>query len=350
MRLGDLAARLGAELRGDPGVEVTAVAPLDRAGPGDVSFLSNPKYAPLLRQTRASAVIVGPDVDLEGPAALVTPNPYLAFARAVELLHPQEHPRRGVEEGAWVHPTARLGEGVTALAGSRVDEGAQVGDGTILYPGVYVGRGARVGRDCVLHANAVVREGCVLGDRVILQPGAVVGSDGYGYARDGHRHVKIPQVGIAVLEDDVEVGANSTIDRAALGETRIGRGTKIDNLVQIGHNVTVGEHCLLVALVGVSGSTRIGNHVVLAGQVGVAGHITVGDGAMVGAQSGVASDVEPGARLLGSPAIPSTEWMRAQSLVRRLPRLRQRIREMERRLAELEARLDPGPATGEEEA
>ncbi|WP_025324357.1 UDP-3-O-(3-hydroxymyristoyl)glucosamine N-acyltransferase [Deferrisoma camini] len=345
MTLGELAEKLGAELRGDPAVEVTGVATLDRAGPGEVSFLSNPKYRPLLATTRAAAVIVAPAEAVEGRAALVTENPYLAFARAVELLHPRPRPEPGVHEGAWIHPDARLEEGVTALPGSRVDAGARVGAGTVLYPGVYVGRGARVGRGCVLHANAVVREECVLGDRVVLQPGAVVGSDGYGYARDGHRHVPIPQVGRVVLEDDVEVGANTTIDRAALGETRIGRGTKIDNLVQIGHNVTVGEDCLIVAQVGVSGSTRIGHRVVLAGQVGVAGHLRVGDGAMVGAQSGIGSDVPAGAVVSGSPAIPHGEWLRAQAVVKRLPDLRREMKAMERRLAELEARVRGRAAT-----
>ncbi len=348
MRLGELAERLGAELRGDPGVEVRGVAPLDRAGADEVSFLSNPKYAPLLATTGAAAVIVAPGVEVPGRAALVTENPYLAFARAVALLHPQELPRRGVEPGAWIHPSARLGPDVTALSGCYVDEEAEVGDRTVLFPGAYVGRGARIGRDCVLYPNAVVREGCVLGDRVILQPGAVVGSDGYGYARDGSRHVKIPQVGIVVLEDDVEVGANTTIDRAALGETRIRRGTKIDNLVQIGHNVEVGEDCLIVAQVGVSGSTRVGNRVVLAGQVGLVGHIKIGDGAMVGAQSGVTGDVPAGAAVTGSPALPHREFLRIQPVVRRLPELRQKVRQLERRLAELEARLGT-EASGEEE-
>ena len=258
---GRLAERLGATLRGEPGVEIHSVASLETAGPGQVAFLVNPRYRPHLRSTRASAVILAPEDAWEGVACLVTPNPYLAFARAVEILHGKDHPRRGVEGGARVHPGARVADGATVMAGACVEEGAGVGAGSVLYPGAYVGPGARVGRDCVLHPNAVVREGCVLGERVILQPGAVVGSDGFGYARDGARAVKIPQVGIAVLEDDVEVGACAAIDRAALGETRVGRGTKIDNLVQVGHNVVVGEDCVLVAQVGVSGSTRPGRGV-----------------------------------------------------------------------------------------
>lgn len=336
LEAGRLAERLGATLRGDPGLEIHSVASLEQAGPGQVSFLANPRYRSQLRSTRAAAVILAPADAVEGVACLVTTNPYLAFARAVAILHPKDHPRRGIEAGARLHPGARVAEGATVLAGACVEDGARVGAGTVLYPGAYVGAGASVGSDCVLHANAVVREGCVLGDRVVLQPGAVIGSDGFGYARDGARTVKVPQVGIAVLEDDVEVGACSTVDRAALGETRIGRGTKIDNLVQVGHNVVVGEHCMLVAQVGVSGSTRLGRGVVLAGQVGVVGHVTIGDGATVGAQSGVASDLPAGSTVSGSPAFEHAEWLRAQTALRRLPALRRAVRDLERRLRELE--------------
>lgn len=337
--LTELAELLGARLEGDGAMRIDSVSTLDGAGPGQVSFLANPKYRPLLRSTRASAVIVGEGERTPGLNLLVARDPYLAFARAVAILHPVVHPRSGVAPGAHVHARARLEEGVTVLAGASVDEGARVGAGTVLYPGVFVGREALIGENCVLHAGAVVREGCILGNRVTLQPGAVVGSDGFGYAREGSRHVKIPQVGIAVLEDDVEVGACTTIDRAALGETRIGRGTKIDNLVQVAHNVEIGEDCLLVAQVGVSGSTRVGNRVVLAGQVGVVGHVTIGEGAMVGAQSGVPSDVPPGAILSGSPAFDHKEWLRAQAALRKLPDLRHKIQELERRVQELEVLL-----------
>lgn len=336
MRLGELARRLGAELRGDPEVEIRAVASLDRAGPGDLSFVSNPKYGKLLDTTEASAVIVGPGAPRGDRNSLVSGNPYLCYARAVTLLHPEERMSAGISDRAHVHPEARVGEGAAVMAGATVEAGAVVGEGTVLHPGVYVGPGAEVGRDCVLHANAVVRERCVLGDRVILQPGVVVGSDGFGYAREGERYVKIPQVGIAVLEDDVEVGAGTTIDRAALGETRVGRGTKIDNLVMIAHNVQIGESCLLVSQVGISGSTRVGNGVVLAGQVGLVGHITIGDGATVGAQSGVSADVPPGVTISGSPAFDHREWLKAQAVFRRLPELRETVRDLGKRLSRLE--------------
>ncbi len=334
-----LATELGAELSGgDPGAEIGSVATLDEAAPGQLSFLANPKYRPQLATTRATAVLVAPGIPVDGPAALVVPDPYLAFARAVALLHPEPRPEPGVAPGAHVHPGARLGDGVAVLPGAVVGAGAEVGPRTVLHPISVVGDGARVGADCVLHPGAVVRERCVLGDRVILQPGAVVGSDGYGYARDGARQFKIPQVGIVVLEDDVEVGANSTIDRAALGETRIGRGTKIDNLVQIAHNVRIGEDCLVVAQVGVSGSSRVGDRVVLAGQAGVVGHIAIGNGCVVGAQSGVGRDLPDGAVVSGSPAFDHKENLRAQAALKRLPQLRQQVKDLERRLARLESR------------
>jgi UDP-3-O-[3-hydroxymyristoyl] glucosamine N-acyltransferase len=350
MRLGELSDRLGVSLAGDREIEIRGVAALDRAGPGELSFLSNPKYRHLLRTTRASAVIARLQDQAEGIATLVAANPYLAFAQAVTLLYPERHPQRGVEVGAWVHPSARLGAHVTAMAGCYVDEDVAVGEGTVIYPGVYLGRQARTGRDCLLHANSVVREGCVLGDRVILQPGCVVGSDGYGYAQDGARHVKIHQVGIVVLEDDVEVGAGTTIDRAAMGETRIGRGTKIDNLVQIAHNVQIGQDCLIIAQVGISGSTQIGDRVVLAGQVGLVGHIRLGDGVMVGAQSGVNHDLPAGTMVTGSPAIDHREWLKIQAVIRRLPQLRQKIQNLERKLKDLEGGLSaPGPRPEAEE-
>jgi len=332
-----LARALGAELAGDPAVQIVGAATLEDAGPEHLGFLANRKYRGQLQTTRAGAVIVAPGDRVEHLNCLVTANPYLAFARAVALLHPDCHPQRGVEPGARVAPDAQLGEGVTVMAGAYLDDGVRVGAGTVLYPGVYLGRGVQVGNQCVLYPNAVVREGCVLGDRVILQPGAVIGSDGFGYARDGARQVRFPQVGIVVLEDEVEVGACTTVDRAALGETRIGRGTKIDNQVQIAHNVRVGSDCTLVSQVGISGSSTLGDRVILAGQVGLVGHITLGDGVIVGAQSGVPGDLPAGAMVSGSPAIPHPEYLRMVGVQRRLPELRSKLRELEKRLAELEA-------------
>lgn len=334
--LSELAQRLGVAFEGDPSLALSGVATLDEAGEGDLSFLANPKYKEALGRTRAGAVILSPAEKREGRAQLITPQPYLIFARAVQLFHPPEHPGGGVHPGAFVSPGAALGAGTTVMAGATVEEGAAVGENCVLYPGAYVGRGAQVGRDCVLYPNVTVREGCVLGDRVILQPGCVIGSDGFGYAPGPSGHEKIPQVGIVRLGDDVEVGACAAIDRAALGETRVGRGTKIDNLVQVGHNVTIGEHCFIISQVGISGSVKIGNRVILAGQVGVAGHLKIGDGAIIGAQSGIPSDVAPGAVLSGSPVTDHRDWIKSQLTLKKLPQMRHDLMAMQKRLDALE--------------
>jgi UDP-3-O-[3-hydroxymyristoyl] glucosamine N-acyltransferase len=330
--LAELAGLLGTEWAGDGSLVIRGVSTLEDARAGDLTFLANRKYKAALATTKASAVVVAPADVREGLSHLVSPNPYLTFARAVALFHPPSHPGRGVSAEAHVDPTAKVGEGAVLMAGAHVEAGASVGDRTVLYPGAYVGAGATIGADCVLYPNVTVRERCVLGDRVILQPGCVIGSDGFGFASGSKGHEKIPQVGIVRIEDDVEVGACTTIDRAALGETRIGRGTKIDNLVQIAHNVTVGAHCFLVSQVGVSGSTRIGDRVVLAGQAGLAGHIEVGAGSVVGARGGLMADLPAGSVVSGAPAMPHREWLRTTALTRRLPELFRRIQKIEKRL------------------
>jgi len=342
MKLLELAERLDAEIDGEPNIEIRSMNTLMDAAEDQASFLSNPKYRPLLESTRAGAVIIGkndrpPKTSNLRPSLLITDNPYLSYAQATTILHPPKHPAKGVEQGAFIHPTAKIGKNVAVMAGAYVGEDACVGDGTVLYPGVFIGRNAGVGRDCVLYPNSVVREECILGDRVIVQPNAVIGSDGFGYARNGAKHVKIPQIGNVVVEDDVEIGAGTTVDRAALGETRIGRGTKIDNMVQIGHNVKVGNNCILVAQVGISGSTKLGDSVILAGQAGVAGHLEVGDGAAVGAKAGVLSDLPPGAQVLGAPAYDRGEFFRAQAVIRKLPELNKKLRSLEKKIKALES-------------
>ena len=335
MRLAVLAARLGCELRGDGGVEVVGVAGIQEAGPGDVTFLANPRYAAHLRTTRAAAVILGRGQEASLPC-LVSDNPYLAFARAVALLRPPARPLPGVHPSAQVDPTAVLGPDVHVGALAVVGAGVRVGARSALHPHVVLYERVEVGEDCVLHSGVQVREGCRLGNRVVVQNGAVVGGDGFGFARDGEgRYHKFPQVGIVVIEDDVEIGALSAVDRAALGETRIGRGTKLDNLVQIGHSVTIGEDTVLAGQVGVAGSTRIGSRVTLAGQVGVAGHLTIGDGAVATAQTGIPGSVEPGAVVSGYPAIENRGWLKSSAVFARLPELQRRLRELERKVESL---------------
>jgi UDP-3-O-[3-hydroxymyristoyl] glucosamine N-acyltransferase len=335
VKLADLAARLGCELRGDGEREVTGVAPIEGAGPGDLTFLANRRYASHLGTTRAGAVILAPGHEAPG-ACLVTRNPYLAFARAVALLRPAGRPAPGVDPSARVHPTAEVAEGVHVGPLAVVGAGVRLGARTVVHPHVVLYEGVEVGEDCVLHSGVQVRERCRLGDRVVVQNGAVVGSDGFGFARDDEgRYHKFPQVGVVVVEDDVEIGALTAIDRAALGETRIGRGTKLDNLVQIGHSVTIGENTVLAGQVGIAGSTRVGSGVTLAGQVGVAGHLTIGDGVIVTAQSGIPGDVGKGAVVSGSPAIENRAWLKSSAVFAKLPELQKRLRDLERRVEAL---------------
>jgi UDP-3-O-[3-hydroxymyristoyl] glucosamine N-acyltransferase len=335
VKLGELAERLGCELRGDPGIDVHGVAGLEQAGPGDLTFLANPRYAAHLPTTRAAAVVLAPGQEA-GIPSLLSANPYLAFARAVALLRPPRRPLPGVHPSAQVHPTAVLGQGVHVGALAVVGPGVQVGARSALHPQVVLYEGVEVGEDCVLHSGVQVREGCRIGNRVVVQNGAVIGGDGFGFARDGEGlYHKFPQVGIVVIEDDVEIGALTAIDRAALGETRIGRGTKLDNLVQIGHSVTIGEDTVLAGQVGVAGSTRIGSRVTLAGQVGVAGHLTIGDGAVATAQTGIPASVDPGAVVSGYPAIENRAWLKSSAVFAKLPELQRRLRDLERKVESL---------------
>jgi UDP-3-O-[3-hydroxymyristoyl] glucosamine N-acyltransferase len=311
---------------------VRGVAGIEDAGPGDLAFLANPRYAAHLARTKASAVILAPGQETTLPS-LLSANPYLAFVRAVALLRPLPRPGPGVHPSAQVDATAALGPDVHVGAFVVVGPRTRVGARSVLHAHVALYEDVTLGEDCMLHSGVQVRERCRLGNRVVVQNGAVIGGDGFGFARDGEgRYHKFPQVGTVVIEDDVEIGALTAIDRAALGETRIGRGTKIDNLVQIGHSVTVGEDTVLAGQVGVAGSSRIGSRVTLAGQVGVAGHLTIGDGVVATAQTGIPSSVEPGTVVSGYPAIENRAWLRASAVFAKLPDLQRRLRELERRV------------------
>ncbi|APG26626.1 UDP-3-O-(3-hydroxymyristoyl)glucosamine N-acyltransferase [Syntrophotalea acetylenivorans] len=334
--LKELADLIGGTVVGDGDAEIHRVAGIDSAKPGEITFLANPKYLPLLKTTQASAVMVTPGVEAPGVSLLVCPNPYLAFAKVLTALHVAKPEYRGIMEGAYVDPEAKIADGVTIHPGCVIGKNVSVGSGTTLYPGVLLYDNVTVGEDCLIHAGTVVREGCRLGNRVIVQPKAVIGSDGFGFAPDGSSYFKIPQVGIVVIEDDVEIGANSCLDRAALGETRIGRGTKIDNLVQIAHNVKIGADSIIVSQVGIAGSTEIGKHCTLGGQVGVAGHIKVGDNTMVGAQSGVTGNMPGGEVISGTPAIPHRDWLKAATSFSKLPEMRKEIKKLKKQVEELQ--------------
>jgi UDP-3-O-[3-hydroxymyristoyl] glucosamine N-acyltransferase len=339
VRLAEIAERIGARLEGAGEKELRAVRSLEDAGPDDLSFVLDARQASRLEASRAGAIILPDRLPCVGRPALRMGNPSLGFARALALFHPSDASVSGIHPSAVISPDAAVNRTASIGPLCVVGAGAQIGAGTSLLAQVHVGRDVRIGSDCRVFPHVTLREGVRLGDRVILHSGAVIGADGFGYAREGARYVKIPQVGCVVLEDDVEIGANVTIDRATLGETRIGRGTKIDNLVQIAHNVQVGEDTVIVAQVGISGSTRIGSRVTLAGQVGVVGHLTIGDDVIIGAQSGVSKDISAGTVVLGSPAVPHGEFKRQYASLAGLPALRKLVRAMERRLEELERRL-----------
>ena len=343
MLLQDLAGRLDCRLEGDGTIDIHRVTTLEDAGAGDVTFFANPKYIAEMRNTRASAVILGERDETAPCAMLRARHPYLAFAHAVALFAPRDAHPAGVHRLVDVAPDAIVSP--DASIGAFVSIGAQaiVGPRSIVYPHVTIGPGARIGEDCVVHARASIRERVVLGNRVVVQDGAVIGSDGFGFARtpDG-AHQKIPQIGAVVVEDDVEIGANTTIDRPAVGETRICAGTKIDNLVQVAHGVRIGRRVLLAAQVGIAGSTILDDNVTLAGQVGVAGHLTLGKGVIATAQSGIPNSVEEGSFISGYPAIPNRDWLKASAIFRRLPELKKAVADLHRRLEEIESRLGQG--------
>jgi UDP-3-O-[3-hydroxymyristoyl] glucosamine N-acyltransferase len=339
LKLSDLADRLECRLDGDGTIDIQRVTGIEDAGPGDVTFFANNKYLAALRATRASAVILADDAGAAPCATLRTRNPYLAFARAVGLFADGWRPAAGVHPHAYVANGAVVAADASIGPFAVIEEGARVGARSIVHAHVTVARGAEIGDDCVIHAGVSIRERARLGHRVVVQDGAVIGSDGYGFARTAEgEHVKIPQVGGVVIEDDVEIGANTTIDRPAVGETRIRTGAKIDNLVQIAHGVTVGRRVLLAAQVGIAGSTTLEDAVTLAGQVGVAGHLTVGKGTIATAQTGIPNSLDPGSFVSGYPAIPNRDWLKASAVFRKLPELRKQVAELEQRLAELEKR------------
>ncbi len=340
MRLRELAEKLGCRLVGDGEIEVRGLAPFDEAGEGDLAFVANPRDLQRLGASRASALILREQGAACSKPALLTSDPYMAFVEALRLFHHPDVPPPGAHPSSIVRDGARLAEGVAIAALSYVEEEVVIGPRSVIGPQVYIGRGSRLGADCRIYPQVVIREGVEIGDRVIIHSGAVIGSDGFGYLRDRRGvRVKIPQVGRVILEDDVEIGANVTIDRATMGTTRVRRGSKIDNLVQIAHNVTVGEDTVIAALSGISGSTKIGDRVTLAGQVGIVDHVEIGDDVTVGAQAGVTKDIPPGMVFLGSPAVPHLEFKRGLAAANRIPRLLKIMQQIEARLLALEDAL-----------
>lgn len=357
MRLDELARRIGATLHGDPASQVHSCAPVDRASQGQVSFVANSKYIDHLLRTGASAVIVAPGLAVrEGVARLEAADPYFAFREAMVALHGfRQHPTPADARpdapnrspAAVVHASATLGEGVALHAGCVVERGATIGARCVLYPGAYVGEHAVLGDDCVLFPGATVYDRCRLGSRVTLHAHAVIGSDGFGYATHKGRHEKIPQSGIVVLEDDVEIGSGCVVERAAMEETRIGAGTKFADLISIGHGTRIGKHCLLVSLVGVSGSVEMGDYVVLGGQAGVTGHLKIGNGVQASGKAAIVTDLPDGARVGGIPAIELDAAKRNALAGRDLYGMARRLKQLEREMERLRKQLNPTDTTSE---
>ena len=345
MKLAEIAQKLGCRLEGAPETEIRGVAGIEHATPGQLTFLANRRYFSLLKTTRASAVLVDDRITLDREpgappiAALRTANPYLAFARAIELFYSAPRYAPGVHPTAIIAKTARVGRNAHIGPYCFIDENVAIGDDAVLHSFVAIYQGAKIGASFFAHAHAVVREFCQLGDRVILQNGAIIGGDGLGFAKqkDGTWY-KMQQSGPAILEDDVEVQANACVDRATVGETRVGRGSKLDDLVLVGHASRVGANTMLCGQVGLAGSTRIGDGCILAGQVGTAGHLTVGDGAVVTAKSGIPNDVPPRTLYSGYPAVENRQWLKTTAALNRLPDLQRRVWELESEIEKLKAR------------
>jgi UDP-3-O-[3-hydroxymyristoyl] glucosamine N-acyltransferase len=346
MKLREIAEVLGCRVEGDGEIQITGLAGLEHARPGHLTFLANPKYAPKVKRTHASAILLSeglPDLSI---ACLVSENPYLDFARALALFYQPPRPAPGVHALAYVAPTAEIGENCSIGPFASVGERVRIGRNAVLHPHVVIYEGAEIGDDFLAHSHATVREFCRLGDRVILQNGVVVGGDGFGFAKraDGAQ-IKIVQSGVTVIENDVEIQSLTSVDRATVGETRVKRGAKIDSLVQVGHACVVGEDNIICAQTGLAGSTVLERNVLLAGQVGSSGHLTVHEGAIVYAQSGIGADVEAGARISGSPAFAANEWLRAITAFPKLPGLLKTIRDLKKRIEELEKNVRTNTAS-----
>ena len=338
--LGELARLVGGELQGDSEFRVSGVAGLEEAQINQISFVVGPKYARKAHESKAGALIVPPKLRDVNKPVIISDNPYLAFAKILSLFSPKPRSPLGVSSKAHIGAEVQLGDSVSIQPNVYVGDYAVLGDRVTLHGGVYIGSEVCIGHDTTLYPNVTILDRCIIGDRVTIHSGTVVGSDGFGFAQDGNSYFKIPQVGVVQIDDDVEIGANCTIDRATMGKTWIQRGVKIDNLVQIAHNVVLGEDGIIVAQVGISGSTRVGKNVILAGQVGVTGHLEIGDNVRVGAQSGIAKSIPPGQTVSGSPAISHRDWLKNCQILSRLPELRKKIVNLEKKLAAIEQATD----------
>jgi UDP-3-O-[3-hydroxymyristoyl] glucosamine N-acyltransferase len=337
--LTELAGIVGGAVVGDGSTMIRGVAGIDDARPGEITFIANPKYLKKGETTRASAVICAPDTVLAAKPLIAIKNPYLAYAKIVRVFHPPARQSGCIDERAVIGSRVQIGKDVTIYPFVYVGDDCVIADGVTIYPHCFLGNSVCIGAGTLIYPGVTIRERCIIGKRVIVHPGSVIGSDGFGFAKDGTCYYKIPQVGIVQIDDDVEIGANNTIDRAAMGKTWIQRGVKTDNQVHIAHNVIVGEDTVVVAQVGISGSTRIGKRVTLAGQVGIVGHISIGDDAIVGAKTGVSGDVPAGQIVSGYPHMPHRDWLKSSRTIPKLPEMRMELKKLEDKVQQLEERL-----------
>ncbi|MDQ5984389.1 MAG: UDP-3-O-acylglucosamine N-acyltransferase [Syntrophus sp. SKADARSKE-3] len=339
----EIAAFLSGRVIGDPKTVILNLSGIDEADTGDLTFIANPKYRDRLETTGASAILVGPDTVYSGKNLIIVDDPYTAFGRLLRLFYSETEMRKGISGQAFIDANADVSKDAVVYPGVYIGPRAKVDKNAVLYPGVFVGPDVHIGEETVLYPNVVVYRRCTIGKRVILHSGVIIGADGFGFALPGQENAKIPQIGIVQIDDDVEVGANTTIDRGTLDKTWIKKGAKIDNLVQIAHNVVIGENAVIVSQVGISGSTKIGDSVIIGGQAGLVGHIAIGNGTMIAARAGVHEDVPPGKIVSGAPHMPHREWLRMVAVMPKLPEIRRTVLSLTKRIEELENLLKEKP-------
>jgi len=341
--LGEIAAYIGGEVSGDASITIKGLNGITEAGPGEITFIANPRYRRYLSSTKASAIIAPYDIERPPQQNMIyVKDPYVAFGKLLAWFYPEEKEAPAISPAAFIDPTAQVSSEATVYASVYIGPRAKISKGVVLHPGVVIGHDVKIGEGSILYPNVVVYPRCIIGARVIIHGGVIIGADGFGFAHPGRENIKIPQVGIVQIDDEVEIGANSTVDRATIGRTWIKRGAKIDNLVQIGHNVTIGERTVIVSQVGISGSTKIGDGVILGGQVGIVGHVEVGDNCMVAARSAIHSNVAPGQIVAGAPQMPYKKWLRMIGAMVRLPEYVQKLKDLTNRIDNLEKKLREG--------
>lgn len=338
--LKEIAQLLGGTIVGNGNVIIENIRPIEEAGNGDITFIANKKYLKQLNATEASAILATPQTQVTGKNLVLVPDPYVAVGRLLAIFYPLKHSHDGVSTDAYIEDGASVSPEATVFPRTYISKGAKIEKGAVIYPGVFIGANATVGEDSILYANVTVYAGSLIGKRVILHSGVVVGSDGFGFAAPGKGNNKIPQVGFVQIDDDVEIGANSTIDRATMGRTWIGRNVKIDNLVQIAHNVVIGENSVITAQVGISGSTKLGKSVIIGGQTGIVGHISIGDNVMIAAGSGIHKDIEAGQIIAGRTQLPHKQWLKVEACRVKLPEMKATIEELKRKIAILQEQIN----------